>query len=547
MRAQRLQLAEGRVVLHALDDHLHAEAAADRQRRRQDGLAALADVGGEAAVDLDRIGRHALQVGERGIAGAEIVDRDPHAARVQRVHRRQHLVGIAREHRLGELELQRRRRHAAEAQRVVDMGEEGVVQQLLHRDVDRDRAGALAHQAARLHAGAAQHPVAEARHLAALLGQRDELRRRHLAELRVVPAQQCLERTHAAALQVDDRLEVQLEAVGVDRLAQRGQHAEALLGAPRGVGPEQAAGATAEQLGLVRRDAGVAHRRLGVARLAGHVRDADADQRPQQGVAVRDRDAEHGDQHVGDGAEPRRVGIRRRQQHRELVAGPACQAQRALALLLQPARHRHDHVVAGDLALGAVDLAQVVQVQQQQRARTVLGAHGGELLAEARAAREAGLHVEVDQLGGEAAPDAAVIDAVLPRAFDCRGDRLVQLRGRAGLGEEAVDLSLVDRRARRADVGLAGEQDARGAWCHAARLGQQPGAAHAGHAHVRDHHVDRRIALEQPQRIGAVGRAEHLVVAPELQLQAAQHLGLVVDAQYALSWHAGLSAGRGAP
>ena len=64
-----------------------------------------------------------------------------------------------------------------------------------------------------------QHPVADGDDEAAVLGHRDEARRRHLAQLGVAPAQQRLGADDAAVGQVDLRLVVQPEAVAHQRLA----------------------------------------------------------------------------------------------------------------------------------------------------------------------------------------------------------------------------------------------------------------------------------------------------------------------------------------
>ena len=62
----------------------------------------------EALVDLDLVERRLLQIAERGIAGAEIVEREPHADRLQPG---EHLVGrviVGEEHAFGDLQLELR-------------------------------------------------------------------------------------------------------------------------------------------------------------------------------------------------------------------------------------------------------------------------------------------------------------------------------------------------------------------------------------------------------------------------------------------------------
>ena len=57
--------------------------ARHRDDRAQDVAVALVlgDAGDELAVDLDRLDREALDVVERRVAGAEVVEHQPHAER----------------------------------------------------------------------------------------------------------------------------------------------------------------------------------------------------------------------------------------------------------------------------------------------------------------------------------------------------------------------------------------------------------------------------------------------------------------------------------
>src|SRR3954447_11918704 len=68
--------------LDALGDGLQAERLADEQHGARDVVGAGRRVrggGAEAAVDLDLVDRERAEVGERGVARAEVVDRDAHA------------------------------------------------------------------------------------------------------------------------------------------------------------------------------------------------------------------------------------------------------------------------------------------------------------------------------------------------------------------------------------------------------------------------------------------------------------------------------------
>ena len=82
-RAQRLAL---QLVLDALGDGLHLQRRGqlDDRAHQRGRLRALAQRRDEAAVDLEDVDRVAVEVGQRRVAGAEVVDRDLHAERTQR-------------------------------------------------------------------------------------------------------------------------------------------------------------------------------------------------------------------------------------------------------------------------------------------------------------------------------------------------------------------------------------------------------------------------------------------------------------------------------
>ena len=95
--------------LGALGGRVHAEALGERDDGADDRGVAAARHGGaahEALVDLDLVERRLLQIAERRIAGAEIVEREADAERLQLG---EHVVGrfaFDQEHALGDLELE---------------------------------------------------------------------------------------------------------------------------------------------------------------------------------------------------------------------------------------------------------------------------------------------------------------------------------------------------------------------------------------------------------------------------------------------------------
>ena len=58
-------------------------------------LAALGQLGDEGAVDLQHVDRELAQVGERGVAGAEVVDGDPDPERLQLAQPPRGFLGVA--------------------------------------------------------------------------------------------------------------------------------------------------------------------------------------------------------------------------------------------------------------------------------------------------------------------------------------------------------------------------------------------------------------------------------------------------------------------
>jgi len=76
------------------------DGADDRDRLRID-----ADIIDEGFVDLDLVERESLQIGERGVAGAEIVEREGHAERAQSRHVTARRLVVAEQHRLRDFQL----------------------------------------------------------------------------------------------------------------------------------------------------------------------------------------------------------------------------------------------------------------------------------------------------------------------------------------------------------------------------------------------------------------------------------------------------------
>jgi hypothetical protein len=90
-------------------------------------IRAAAGVAGDVlhvgTVDLDDVGREPVQVAQRGVAGAEVVDRDAYAGGPQLPQRADHL-GLVGQRVLGDLEHHLLRPQAGRGQRRGDPGRE---------------------------------------------------------------------------------------------------------------------------------------------------------------------------------------------------------------------------------------------------------------------------------------------------------------------------------------------------------------------------------------------------------------------------------------
>src|SRR5437870_8151832 len=109
----------------------------DRAHDRARALASQ-EVLDEAAVDLQLVEGEALQIAQRGVARAEIVERDAHPERAQRMQQLERGVAAFEEDRFGDLDLEPRRSEAAVGKRAEDGFVERAAMKLDRRDVDRD-------------------------------------------------------------------------------------------------------------------------------------------------------------------------------------------------------------------------------------------------------------------------------------------------------------------------------------------------------------------------------------------------------------------------
>src|SRR5271168_468169 len=118
--ALRAQIAEFGFGLDAFGRNGHAEARAKADDRTHDRLrvAIASEVTHKRLVDLDLVERKASEIAEAGITGAEIVHRDAHAERAQRVQRGQHFTALFKQQGFGDFEFEPLCRQTGFVQRV---------------------------------------------------------------------------------------------------------------------------------------------------------------------------------------------------------------------------------------------------------------------------------------------------------------------------------------------------------------------------------------------------------------------------------------------
>jgi hypothetical protein len=212
--------------------------------------------------------------------------------------------------------------------------------------------------------GLRQHPPAQRKDQPGLLGQRNELDGAQQAPRRVLPPDQGLDADHALRGQLEDRLEVEDQLLALDgpaELAPRPHRRQ--LGAVRRL-VEHFVPRLAGALGRAHRDLGHPQELPGRHRAGTLHRDPDARARGQldvlsmHGVAQCGQDAVRDGLGVGPGHEVR-------DQDGEVVGPQPRREARGRQAPHHPVGRRGQHGVADGVAVGVVDLLQVVEVDEQ--------------------------------------------------------------------------------------------------------------------------------------------------------------------------------------
>ncbi len=405
---QKLVLARR---LHAFGDHLQAQAVAQPDDRAHDRGVVLVgeDLAHERAVDLELVQRQLAQVGQRRVAGAEVVQRKRDTLLFQRGHRLRGRCEISHDQAFGQLQAQPRRLHAGLGKNRRQQRDEIRFGELARADVDGQRQAGrcrLALPACQLEAGSAHDPGADLDDEPAFFGDADEVKRQHDLAIGLVPAQQRFGPDHAARA-VELRLVVQYEFVALQRAPQ----AAFEFGArePRGLHRRvvEAKRVAPGRLGLVHRGVGLAQGRFDRVVQAAQRDHADAHRQRVMQLAQLERRRQRRNHLFGD-----RLGLRRRHiarildgpdQHHELVAAQTRHHVRFAHAAFEPARHGLQQQVAGGVALAVVEVLEVVEVAEHQRA--ALAAAGAAEQGAAQLVEQVGAVGQVGEMVEERQPE----------------------------------------------------------------------------------------------------------------------------------------------
>ena len=412
--AHHLQGIDLRRGLDAFGQHPHVEAASHRHHGLHDG--AVVGVAGQAldegAVDLDAIDRQALEVAERGEAGAEVVQREADAHLADAVQGGDGGFGVLEDVGFGDFELDPLGATVFVFEDGAQRGQKIEAAQLPAGDVDghRRRVEAGAPPGDDLATALAQHQFADAHDQAIALGQRDEFVRRHHAELGVRPAAQGLEAGERAGGEVELGLQPGLEAGFVHRVTQRVLQPHAVAGGFGllfGVALDVVAALT---LGLVHGGVGVADQGLGVVAVLREDADPEAGADEEFLMIDGQRRGQAGEDALGRaGGELLVVDVF--DQDHEFIAAEAGDGVLLAHAVEQARGDLLEHRVAHRVTKGVVDVLEVVEVEKHHRHHVVVPA----------GAAQGGVDAVVEQAAVGQAGERVVVRHVLELRFGVLG------------------------------------------------------------------------------------------------------------------------------
>ena len=327
-----VEARELRRSFDALGDDAQLERAGEADDCAHDGFAAVVLVESlhERAVDLEHLDREGLEVRQRRVTRAEVVDDEMRAEAAQRREDARRGRRVVHQHALGDLEPECVGFEAGIAQDGLDLTHEVRVVQLagreVHRDVEVARRRIGCAPAGRLGASGREHLDAEREDEVGLFGDANELVGRDRTELGMREPGERLDAEDARRGDGDDRLVVHVDLVVLERGAQPELDLAATFGLHAEVGVEDLDLGATELLRPAHRDVRIAEELFRVAVAAGRERDPDAGvQRGLASVGQADRFGDHPfelDRALGDRLDAGDVAAH----DDELVAGDATDA-----------------------------------------------------------------------------------------------------------------------------------------------------------------------------------------------------------------------------
>ena len=377
---QHLAVVHG---FHALGDDLAVEGPRQAEHAFEDGqvVGVVEHVAHEALVDLELVHGQALEVGQRGVAGAEVVQREGHAHVAAGHHDLGDAGQVAQSAGLQHLQLQVAVLHLgvggqAGAQALHEIG----LLQLARTQVDADRqvqAGGA--PGVHLLQGGLHHPLADVERQRVVLDDGQEAAGRQQAAVRVLPADQRFGPDDLARAHVHLGLVVQHELVVEQGVADVldalvvAAHAAVLLGI------EDVAAVLAGQLGLVHGLVGLAQQLVGIDLFGLRVGGQAQAGRDLQRQLADGHGLGGGGQHAVDHGQGL-FGVAEVLHHGDELIAPDARQRVALAQGVADARGQcHQQLVTGFVAVAVVHRLEAVEVEvehgQPQPAPLGLG-HG---------------------------------------------------------------------------------------------------------------------------------------------------------------------------
>ena len=336
----------------------------------QDHRLAVRHLAHEGLVDLDRVEGEAQQIGEGGIAGAEIVERQARRrgrAGASSIWAEYSGFSITRLSVISSLS--EPGRTPVRASTVFTSCSRSCrrrwrLDMLTLAKIGGSTSSAFC-QAASSRAVRSSRKTLEIDDEPGLLGERQEILGPDAAEARMVPAQHRLEARDGAVLEPHDRLEQHLDLAAVERPAQIALQRDAVAAVGAHGRPEHLDAVAALALGVHHGDLGVLQH-LVAARGDLRIVEGEADRGGEEHLALGegDRRRHRAPDHVGEGDDAVRLALGK-QDDGELVAGDARQGVLRLQQAAEPARQGEQDRIAGRIADGFVDLLEPVDVDDQ--------------------------------------------------------------------------------------------------------------------------------------------------------------------------------------